>query len=141
MDSTSQAEAFGKLTPDELLDAVEATGVRCDGRFLALNSYENRVYQIGVEDQPPLVAKFYRPERWINDAIIEEHKFTANLAAQEIPVIPPQCRSSGQYTQVPWRFQIRTIPVLRGSGSGVGQLGPTRTNGPFDRPDSRQFSG
>jgi len=80
---------YYKLTPDTVLDAVEALGLIPNGRLLALNSYENRVYQVGVEDQRPVVAKFYRPGRWTNDAIIEEHRFTQALAEAEIPVIPP----------------------------------------------------
>ncbi len=80
---------FADLTPDALLTALESTGLRCDGRLLALNSYENRVYQVGIEDSPPLVAKFYRPQRWSDDAILEEHAFTLELAEREIPVVPP----------------------------------------------------
>ena len=72
-----------------MLDAVESCGVHCDGRFLALNSYENRVYQVGLEDETRVVAKFYRPDRWSDDAIIEEHAFTAELEALEIPVVAP----------------------------------------------------
>ena len=64
-------------------------GFRCDGRILELNSYENRVYQIGIEDAAPVVAKFYRPGRWSDAAIREEHAFAAELAAQEIPVVAP----------------------------------------------------
>lgn len=81
--------AFQNLTPDTILDAVELTGLRPDGHLLALNSYENRVYQIGIEDSPPLVAKFYRPERWSDAAIQEEHAFSLQLAEAEIPVVPP----------------------------------------------------
>ena len=91
----SLSQAFADLTPDHILDAIEATGIRCDGRFLALNSYENRVYQIGVEDDRPLVAKFYRPHRWSDEAIIEEHRFTLDLAKQEIPVIAPIISQQG----------------------------------------------
>ena len=80
---------FGDLSPDAVLDAVEATGRECDGRLLALNSYENRVYQVGMHDGPPLVAKFYRPGRWTDDAIGEEHAFTRELAELEIPVVAP----------------------------------------------------
>jgi Ser/Thr protein kinase RdoA (MazF antagonist) len=94
-DNSSAKEAFANLTPDHMLDAIEATGIRCDGRFLALNSYENRVYQVGIEDAAPLVAKFYRPNRWNNDAIIEEHQFTLDLARQEIPVIAPEVDNDG----------------------------------------------
>ncbi|MBX2867663.1 MAG: serine/threonine protein kinase [Acidiferrobacterales bacterium] len=81
--------AFQHLTPEQMLDAVENCGVRCDGRFLALNSYENRVYQIGVEDGAPVVAKFYRPERWTDEEILEEHQYTLELAEAEVPVIAP----------------------------------------------------
>jgi Ser/Thr protein kinase RdoA (MazF antagonist) len=77
------------LTPERILDAVESTGLRTDGRLLALNSYENRVYQVGMEDGPPLVAKFYRPGRWSDSAILEEHAFTTELAEREIPVVAP----------------------------------------------------
>jgi len=80
---------FDRLTPDFILDAVESCGFRCDGRLLALNSYENRVYQVGVEDAEPLVAKFYRPARWSDAAIAEEHAFVAELARHELPVVAP----------------------------------------------------
>lgn len=80
---------FENLTPDRILDAVEALGLRADGRMLALNSYENRVYQIGIEDAAPLVAKFYRSQRWTDAAIEEEHAFAAELAEREIPVVAP----------------------------------------------------
>src|ERR1700750_924409 len=80
---------YANLSPETVLDAIEALGMRSDGRVLALNSYENRVYQIGIEDGEPIVAKFYRPGRWSDAAIGEEHEFALELAAQEIPVIAP----------------------------------------------------
>jgi Ser/Thr protein kinase RdoA (MazF antagonist) len=80
---------YAGLTPDLMLNAVESVGFLCDGRLLALNSYENRVYQIGIEDDKPLVAKFYRPARWSDSQILEEHAFTAELAEREIPAVPP----------------------------------------------------
>ncbi|HEX6930469.1 MAG TPA: serine/threonine protein kinase [Gammaproteobacteria bacterium] len=80
---------YDALTPDAVLDAVDARGYLTDGRLLALNSYENRVYQVGIEDATPLVAKFYRPDRWTNAQIIEEHAFALELAEQEVPVIAP----------------------------------------------------
>lgn len=83
---------YSDLSPETVLDALEAAGHRCDGRVLALNSYENRVYQIGIEDAPPVVAKFYRPGRWSDAAIHEEHAFSLELAAQEIPVVAPLTR-------------------------------------------------
>ena len=80
---------FDRLTPDTIIDAVEAVGFPCDGRVLALGSYENRVYQVGIEDHEPVVVKFYRPGRWTDDAILEEHAFALELAAAEIPVVAP----------------------------------------------------
>ncbi|MFP5405309.1 MAG: serine/threonine protein kinase [Gammaproteobacteria bacterium] len=79
---------YARLTPDCMLDALDAVGLRGDGRFLALNSYENRVYQVSLEDGRVVVPKFYRPERWSDDQILEEHAFVADLAAREIPVVP-----------------------------------------------------
>ena len=83
---------YATLTPDCVLNAMDSLGgteFRADGRLLALNSYENRVYQIGMEEGPMLVAKFYRPGRWPDDAILEEHAFVEELAAQELPVVAP----------------------------------------------------
>ncbi|MCH9693848.1 MAG: serine/threonine protein kinase [Gammaproteobacteria bacterium] len=81
--------AFAGLQPEDIVATLVDLGFDCDGRFLALNSYENRVYQIGIEDARPVVAKFYRPGRWSDAAIIEEHEFSIDLADQEIPVVPP----------------------------------------------------
>ena len=81
--------AFADLQPEDIVATLEDLGFDCDGRFLALNSYENRVYQIGIEDERPVVAKFYRPGRWSDDSIQEEHEFSIALADQEIPVVPP----------------------------------------------------
>src|SRR5690606_26048201 len=80
---------FALLTPDTVLDAVESLGFVSDARTLTLNSYENRVFQIGIEGAQPLIAKFYRPERWSDAAILEEHRFSLELAERDIPVIPP----------------------------------------------------
>ena len=79
---------FSTLPPDRVLDAVESVGFRSDGRLLALNSYENRVYQIGLEEGAPLIAKFYRPKRWTDAAILEDHSFVQELVDHEIPVVP-----------------------------------------------------
>jgi Ser/Thr protein kinase RdoA (MazF antagonist) len=84
------AEApYATLSPDLVLDAVSACGLWPDGRLLALNSYENRVWQVGLEDAAPVIAKFYRPGRWSDAAIIEEHAFSLELAAAELPVVAP----------------------------------------------------
>ncbi|MDX9740163.1 MAG: serine/threonine protein kinase [Gammaproteobacteria bacterium] len=84
-----QSTPYHGLTPDRILDIVESFGVEGDGRVLTLNSYENRVYQIGTVDGPPLIAKFYRPGRWSDGAILEEHRFVASLAEREVPVVAP----------------------------------------------------
>src|SRR5471032_3179775 len=79
---------YAALTPDCVLNALESLGLPCDGRLLALNSYENRVYQVGQEEGPLLVAKFYRPARWSNAAILDEHTFVEELVEREIPAVP-----------------------------------------------------
>ncbi len=81
--------AFAELSPDQVLNTIETFGYQCDGRLLALNSYENRVYRVGLNGDEQIVAKFYRPERWSDDAIKEEHSFTQSLADIELPVVPP----------------------------------------------------
>ncbi|MEJ2610289.1 MAG: serine/threonine protein kinase [Candidatus Thiodiazotropha sp.] len=95
MEELAYQHAFAALTPDSMLDAIESAGVICSGQFLALNSYENRVFRVGIEDSEPLVAKFYRPNRWSDQAIIEEHQFSQVLAEQEIPVIAPLSDAQG----------------------------------------------
>lgn len=93
--STSvQPHPYERLTPEVILNAMESVGLQPDGRILGLNSYENRVYQLGMEDGPPLIAKFYRPQRWSDAAILEEHAFALEFAAAEIPVIPPLFRGA-----------------------------------------------
>jgi Ser/Thr protein kinase RdoA (MazF antagonist) len=84
-----EAHPYSALTPDVVLDALETVALRGDGRMIALNSYENRVYQVFMEEGPPVVAKFYRPARWTDAQILEEHAFVAELAAREIPVVAP----------------------------------------------------
>ncbi|MBV1961556.1 MAG: serine/threonine protein kinase [Immundisolibacteraceae bacterium] len=108
-----QSPGFADLAPDQLLDAIESVGVRSSGTFLALNSYENRVYRIDLSDHEmastglpglidngikPLriVAKFYRPQRWSDEQILEEHQFSAQLAEAELPVIAPLTNVKGE---------------------------------------------
>ena len=81
--------AYQDLQPADILDCVERLGYCCDGRLLALNSYENRVYRVGLEEQSPLVAKFYRPGRWSDAAILEEHSFSRELVSADIPIVEP----------------------------------------------------
>jgi Ser/Thr protein kinase RdoA (MazF antagonist) len=108
MTSESEVAPYRSLGPDDILDAVEACGLRCDGRLLALNSYENRVYQVGTEGGAAVVVKFYRPGRWSDEAILEEHRFTEELEAHEIPVIPPLPDGQGRTLRRhgPFRFAI-----------------------------------
>jgi Ser/Thr protein kinase RdoA (MazF antagonist) len=89
-DASSQPSMhpFAALSPECVLDALESVGTYGDGRLLALNSYENRVYQVGREEGPPVVVKFYRPDRWSDAAILEEHAFVDELVEREIPVVP-----------------------------------------------------
>lgn len=104
---------YQQLTPDTVIDAVESVGYRSDARILTLNSYENRVYQVGIESRdtekvPPLIAKFYRPERWSDAQILEEHRFVQELHDLEIPCVPPIQNSEKQtlHTFKHFRFAL-----------------------------------
>ena len=89
-------DSFAALSPDIIIEAIESNDeLLCDGRLLALNSYENRVYRVGIENGDPLIAKFYRPDRWTEEQIEEEHSFAAELAAADIPVVAPLATNSG----------------------------------------------
>lgn len=87
--SNSTIPDYAALDPDTIIDAVESVGLMADGRTFALNSYENRVYQIGIEDNLPVIAKFYRPNRWTNEQILEEHRFCQELVEAELPIVKP----------------------------------------------------
>lgn len=101
------APAYQSLSPDCILDAVETCGYRCDGRFFALNSYENRVYLVHLEERAPLVAKFYRPERWPDAAILDEHEFALELVEREIPVVAPlTCNGRTLHQHAGYRFAL-----------------------------------
>jgi Ser/Thr protein kinase RdoA (MazF antagonist) len=110
---------YSELSPETVLDAIEAAGFSCDGRVLALNSYENRVYQIGIEDAAPVVAKFYRPARWTDAAIREEHAFACELAAQEIPVVAPLLRE-GATLHIHRGFRYAVFPRRGGRWPELG---------------------
>ena len=88
--TTSSGRPYAGLGPQRVIQAIESLGLHCDGRVLALNSYENRVFRVGIEDAAPRVVKFYRPARWSDAAIIEEHAFTAELAENGVSVVPPE---------------------------------------------------
>jgi Ser/Thr protein kinase RdoA (MazF antagonist) len=109
-DASASDTPFAGLGPDAVLDALDAVGLRGDGRLIQLNSYENRVFQVFLEDGRVVVAKFYRPRRWSDAQILEEHGFAAELAAAEIPVAA--C----------WTL---TIDVASPHAPGVSLKGPT----------------
>lgn len=87
---------FDILTPDAVLQAVESRGYLTNGRILALNSYENRVYQVGIEEADPVIVKFYRPQRWTAGQILEEHAFCFELVENDVSVVTPQAAADGQ---------------------------------------------
>jgi Ser/Thr protein kinase RdoA (MazF antagonist) len=91
--SAASAHPYDDLTPDVVMDALASVGLHGDGRLLALSSYENRVYQLWLEEpfegSSAVVAKFYRPLRWSDEQILEEHAFAAELVAGEVPVVAP----------------------------------------------------
>ena len=97
---------FADLDPGAILDAIDELGMRTDGRLLALNSYENRVYQVGIEAEAPVVVKFYRPARWSDAAIREEHAFVFELAEAELPVVAPMRDANGESLHVHRGFRF-----------------------------------
>jgi len=114
MRQNEEQHAYRNLGPDDILSAVEDLGYHCDGRFLALNSYENRVYQIGLEERPPVIAKFYRPGRWSDAAILEEHAFTRELHTCELPVVAPLVDEDGQTLFYAEQFRFALFPRCGG---------------------------
>ena len=104
---------YEKLTPDLVIRAVESLGYETDARIFGLNSYENRVYQVGLSDERSLVVKFYRPGRWTLNQILEEHQFSKELAALEIPVIPPITLAEQSVFEFEG-FQLAVFPLFIG---------------------------
>lgn len=119
------------LGPELVLESVESLGYKCDGRLLALNSYENRVYQVGLEEGEPLVAKFYRPGRWSDEAIEEEHAFTLELAEHEIPVVPPLAYDSGRTLHLYGGFRFSLFPKRPGRTPELEDEDTLRRTGRF----------
>ena len=112
---------FAALTPELVLDAVESLGYLSDARVLALNSYENRVYQVGIEGEAPLVAKFYRPGRWSEAALREEHAFALELAEHEVPLVAPLQRDGESlFEHAGFRFAL--FPRRGGHAPEPGDL-------------------
>lgn len=117
-----ESQAFELLTPDMIIDAVESCGYISDGRLLALNSYENRVYQVGIENAEPLIAKFYRPSRWSAEQIKEEHQFCFELGQQELPVVSPLINKSGHSLHSYCGFQFSLFPRRGGYAPELDNL-------------------
>ena len=113
---------YATLTPDLILDAVESAGFVCSGSLLALNSYENRVYQIGIEEAAPLIAKFYRPHRWTDATILEEHQFALELMAHEIPVVAPWLNTNQQSLFYYQGFRFALFPRQGGRALELDSL-------------------
>ena len=139
---------YDGLTPDAVLDALEGIGLRGDGRLLALNSYENRVYQVSLEDGSYVVAKFYRPNRWTDAQILEEHAFSTELAEREIPVVAPmEVAKKTLHTFSGFRFavfarrggrppELEDEKVLEWIGRFLGRIHAVGATRPFkDRPE------
>jgi Ser/Thr protein kinase RdoA (MazF antagonist) len=142
-DQQSHLQPFSQLTPDCLLDALEAVGLPVDGRLMALNSYENRVYQVGLDDGSSRVAKVYRPGRWSDAAILEEHAFALELAEAELQVVAP-LRIEGatlhhhagfRFAVFPrqggWAPEFDNLDTLRRMGHLLGRLHAVGRRGAF----------
>ena len=134
---------YERLIPDCILDAVDSAGYRCDGRLQALNSYENRVYQVWLEDGTSVIAKFYRPGRWPDAAIGEEHQFALELAEREIPVVAPLViRGRTLHEHDGFRFalyprrpgrspELENLDTLRWLGRFIGRIHAVGALKPF----------
>lgn len=142
--TATASHPYDALTPDVVLDAVDATGLRADGRLLALGSYENRVYQVGLDDGRYVVAKFYRPGRWSDEAIREEHAFTQALADSEIPAVPPLALAGDETLSRFGNFRLAVFPrrggrtpeledsaVLEWLGRFIGRIHAVGATAPF----------
>lgn len=144
------------LSPETMLDALEAVGFRTDGGLMPLNSYENRVYQVGIEDDEPVVAKFYRPERWTDAAILEEHGFSFELRDAGLPCVAPVVRDGVslfehdgfRYAVFPRQAgrppNVEDREVLRILGHALGRLhalGASRAFAHRRRLTVREFGG
>lgn len=140
---TPLSSAYAALTPDVVLDALASLGLHGDGRLMALGSYENRVYQAALEDGTRVVAKFYRPGRWSDAQILEEHAFAAELEAAEIPMVAPlalEGRTLHQhagfaFSVSPWRGgrppELQDFEVLEWIGRFLARIHTIGAQRPF----------
>jgi Ser/Thr protein kinase RdoA (MazF antagonist) len=124
----AQPAPFASLTPEAILASVESLGLATDGRILALNSYENRVYRIGIEDAAPRVLKFYRPGRWTDAAILEEHAFSAGLRDHDLSVVAPES-FAGQTLHFHAEHRFAVFPMQGGHAPEPGDRDTLRQIG------------
>ncbi|GAC1424349.1 MAG: serine/threonine protein kinase [Burkholderiaceae bacterium] len=129
--SAGRLSSFADLSPEIVLDALDTVGIRGDGRLLALNSYENRVYQVWRDDGPPLVTKFYRPARWSTGQILEEHTFVASLVEQELPVVPAIALAGGATLHTFGGFRFSVFDRHAGRAPELEQAGTLEWMGRF----------
>lgn len=134
---------YSGLAPDVVLDALDSVGIRGDGRMLALNSFENRVYQVWRDDGPPVIAKFYRPARWSDEEILEEHALLAELADDGVPAVAPIIAAGVTlFTYAGFRFalfpreggrapELEREDVLEGLGRYLARLHTVGAREPF----------
>lgn len=129
--SHNQNTPYATLDPNLILDAIESIGFRCTGSLFALNSFENRVYQIGIEDSPPWIAKFYRPNRWRDETILEEHQFALELMEREIPVVAPWQSQTQQTLHHYQSFRFALFPRFSGRPLELDRLSQLEWMGRF----------
>ena len=119
----SSSHPYADLSPVAVLEAVESLGFETDARIFPLNSYENRVYQVGLVDKPSIIVKFYRPERWTTAQILEEHSYTLELVELEIPVVPPIAFGSAGTLVAIQKFPVFSFRTVPRTPSRIRQLG------------------
>ena len=122
MSDHNESHPYETLTPELVIDAIESRGYLTDLRILALNSYENRVYQVGIDDGEPIIAKFYRPNRWADAQILEEHQFSDELVAADLPVVPALKDSNGQSLHEYQGFRFSLYERKGGRAPDLGDL-------------------
>lgn len=146
-ETANEQHPYARLTPDHVLDALAGVGLYGDGRLMALSSYENRVYQVTLEDGARVVAKFYRPGRWSEAQILEEHAFAAELMAAEVPAVGPQMLNGSTlhthdgfaFSVSPWRGgrqpELDDFEVLEWIGRFLARIHNVGAAQPFvERP-------
>ena len=127
----SDPHYFKELTPDFILSAVGSFGLEPDGHLMALNSYENRVYQVGIETEAPIVVKFYRPKRWSRAAILEEHQYCFELSSAELPVVAPLLNEHGESLILVDKFQLAVYQRKGGRAPELSSENNLKTIGRF----------